>query len=187
MDKVSAGHIAANMHKNYFDRAKQAIECGHYLEAVFLEYAAIEGRLEVICGLLGCPCNKNLPPEIRKDIKISARITCLKKLYKNHPACIDSKAKLSNDELERISKWTNIRNKYVHGLFKKPEEYIIRLGELQKIASNGYDITDLLYKEAKRLRYLAKNHKERMVYEGPRCKRSKCNANENNINQNSQP
>ena len=36
------------MHKNFFDKCHVAIENGFFLEAVFIEYAAIEGRLEII-------------------------------------------------------------------------------------------------------------------------------------------
>ena len=71
------------MHMDFFDKTTFAIENGYYLEAMFREYAAIEGRLEILLGVLGAPCNKHLPFNQRKDMKISHRITCLSKHYKN--------------------------------------------------------------------------------------------------------
>lgn len=43
------------MHKDMFDKVKNALQNGFYFEALFLEYSAIEGRLEVISGLLSMP------------------------------------------------------------------------------------------------------------------------------------
>ncbi len=43
--------------------------------------AAIEGRLEVILGILGAPCNKNADPVERRKVNISHRINCLEKIY----------------------------------------------------------------------------------------------------------
>lgn len=36
----------ASMHKDFFAKTMEAEEHGFYLEAIFREYAAIEGRLE---------------------------------------------------------------------------------------------------------------------------------------------
>ena len=96
---------AVVMHKNYFDRSKAAIENKYYFEAMMYEYAAIEGRLEVICGMLGCPCNKHLEDKIRKKITIRNRINCLKRLYKKHPACKNSTTKIDKEIWEEIDKW----------------------------------------------------------------------------------
>lgn len=41
------------MHRDLFDRCNAAIENKCYLEAVMLEYAAMEGRFEVMLGVLG--------------------------------------------------------------------------------------------------------------------------------------
>ena len=174
MESTALGYKASKMHKSYFDKAKQAQDQGFFLEAVFLEYSAIEGRLEVICGLLGCPCNKELEAQLRKNIQISHRIQCLKKIYKRHPACDMSKAKLSRTEWDKLQAWIKERNTYVHGLFKRPKEYTERIDHLQKMACEGYRITDILYKEAKRLRYLSKHHIEMMAFEEPRCRSGKC-------------
>ena len=166
---MSNENIAVSMHKNFFDRAKDAREAGFYLEAVFLEYAAIEGRLEVLCGLFGCPCNKDLEPSNRKTINISQRVKCLRKIYKNHPASIYRKTKLDNTYWKNLQSWIRNRNIYVHGLYKRAEEYLARGNEAQELAEQGYEYTRLLYNEVKRIRRLYHNHPEEMIYSGQVC------------------
>lgn len=173
MDKEIRDY-SVGVHKNFFDRAKTAIDNGYYLEAVMYDYAAIEGRLEVICGLLGCPCNKDLDPITRSNIKISHRIQCLKALYRKHPACVNSTTKISNDFWNRLSQWTKNRNIYVHGLYKRPELYEQRLSERRKLADEGLELARLLYNEAKRIRRLEHDHPERMIFNEQRCKGKNC-------------
>ena len=161
------------MHKNYFDRAKNAKEEGYFLEAVFLEYAAIEGRLEVLCGLFSCPCNKELPDEVRKTINISQRANCLKAIYRNHPACLEYNTKLSQAYWRGLVSWLKKRNTYVHGLYKRPEEYDKRNVEAYSLSEEGYEYARLLYNEVKRVRRIQKTHPEIIRYEGTVCK-AKC-------------
>ena len=94
MNEIQSKQV--EMHKNLFDRCQAAIEGQFYLEAMFLEYAAIEGRLEVILGLLGTPCDKNLEGELRHRVNISDRIQCLKKARKSLPV-------FEKTKLEKIS------------------------------------------------------------------------------------
>ena len=73
------------MHTDFFDRCESAIQNGFYFEAIIMEYAAIESRLEVICGVLGFPCGKDC--KCRKDIMIGSRIDCLRK-YRCDNECV---------------------------------------------------------------------------------------------------
>lgn len=167
--------IAKDMHRNYFDRASLAIRDGYYLEALMYEYAAIEGRLEVICGMLDCPCNKNLDPNIRRQINIGNRINCLTSLYKHHPACSrNSTSKLSGEFWVSLKNWLKSRNQYVHGLYKNPDLYTKRITDRSKLASEGLRLSRLLYNEAKRIRRLRNDHLEMMEYSGKRCKNKQC-------------
>ena len=68
-----------DMHCSFFERCQFAIDNGFCLEALLMEYAAIEARLEVILGMLGRPCSKYLLDADRKKVQISHRIECLKK------------------------------------------------------------------------------------------------------------
>ena len=162
------------MHKDFFHKSKDAIDQGYYFEALMYEYAAIEGRLEVICGLLGCPCNKELDPKIRKDIKISIRIQCLARVYKIHPACKGSTTKITGDFWGHLKTWTTDRNTYVHGLYKNPGLYSKRLNDRAKLADQGLGFARLLYNEVKRIRRLLKNHPEKIMFDGRRCKGKQC-------------
>lgn len=162
------------VHKSFFDRARAAIDNGYYLEAVMCDYAAIEGRLEVICGLLGCPCNRELDPLTRSNIRISHRIKCLKALYKKHPACVNSTSKITKEFWESLKRWTNSRNIYVHGLYKRPELYEQRLAERKQLAEDGLELATLLYNEAKRIRRLKQSYPEKMEFDGQRCKGNIC-------------
>ena len=161
------------MHKNFFDRAKSARDSGFYLEAVFLEYAAIEGRLEVLCGLFGCPCSKEIDPSDRRSINISQRVKCLKAIFKIHPACIKRETKLDSSYWKSLGEWLKKRNIYVHGLYKRAEEYVARGNDAQVLAEQGYEYTRLLYNEVKRIRRLYHNHSEEMAFDGTICK-EKC-------------
>lgn len=165
---------ATAVHKGFFDKSRMAIDSGYYLEAVMYEYSAIEGRLEVICGLLGCPCNKELDANTRNKINISSRISCLKTLYKNHPACICSNTRIDNKYWEKLNKWRKARNIYVHGLYKRPELFVSRMEDAKALATEGIEIARILYNEAKRIRRLQKSHPEMLNYDEKRCKGDRC-------------
>ena len=114
-----------DMHRDFFSRAEYAVENRFYLEAIFLEYAAIEGRLEVILGVLGFPCNKELADEKRKHVNISDRIECLRK-YRNNNPDVFKRTKLPNNYFTKHGKlqsWIKKRNTFVHGLLKNVDEY----------------------------------------------------------------
>ena len=164
---------SVEVHKSFFDRAKNAHEMGYDLEAVFLEYAAIEGRLEVLCGLFSCPCNKFLPDGFRKDIGISQRVKCLRAIYKKHPGCTGSRCKLKLEFWDGLQKWIRERNICVHGLYKRTEEYVNRNSAACELSERGLEISRLLYSEVKRIRWLMKNHTEEMRLEASLCK-GKC-------------
>ena len=165
---------AAVVHKGFFDKSRTAIDSGYYLEAVMYDYSAIEGRLEVICGLLGCPCNKELDANTRSKINISSRISCLKALYKKHPACICSKTKIDNNYWKKLNAWRKSRNVYVHGLYKRPELFVSRMEEAKDLATEGIELARMLYNEAKRIRRLQNSHPEMLNYDEKRCNRDRC-------------
>jgi len=124
-----------------------------------LEYSALEGRFEIILGVLGLPCNKNLPPEIRKKFQFSHRLQCIKKLFdKKHP--ITQKSKMTPKDFKGLDNWRNERNRYIHGLAKAADLYNPRLKAVRKMAEDGYEYMRLIYNETSRLKRLAKSHPE---------------------------
>ncbi len=163
------------MHRDMFDRCRAAIENGYFLEAIFLEYAAIEGRLEVILGILGMPCNKYLEPKIRKKINVSDRIECLH-YYRKNCSCFTTTKLPPNffSSKGTLKKWIDNRNTYIHGLYKRAEVYTGRKNDSKRIAEEGYEYTRLLYNEARRLSRLAKNHPDILAESSRKCRKSKC-------------
>ena len=149
------------MHKDFFDRCKEAIDNRFYLEAIFLEYAAIESRLESILGIIGASCNKNLDNAQRTLIKISNRIICLKKARKNLPIFEKSKLEISFfDKSSKLVRWIDKRNRFIHGLYKSEIEYKTRMLGIKDLAEDGLAICRALYNEASRLRRLRKSKPE---------------------------
>lgn len=146
------------MHADFFDRTMFAIENGFYLEAMFREYAAIEGRLEILLGVLGAPCNKNLPFQQRKDMKVSHRVRCLSKYYKQDLNIGISK--LTPAYFKALENWIKARNLYIHGLYKNEVEYQERCEQCKTMAEEGLSLARMLYNEVKRLRRYIKNHPE---------------------------
>jgi hypothetical protein len=153
MDEIKKRQV--EMHTNFFDRCQAAIDSKFYLEAIFLEYAAIEGRLEVILGVLGAPCNKTLPGDLRSRINISNRITCLKKLRKNSLVFQSTKLEIDFfDKKRKLLNWIDKRNRFVHGLYKNETEYKGKLAGAKELAEQGLIICKALYNEAARIRRL---------------------------------
>lgn len=163
------------MHKEFFDRAEQAIQHGYYLEAVFIEYAAIEGRLEVLLGVLGAPCNKKAADKDRRKVDISHRITCLKKIYKD--ISMTGNTKLDANYFKKLDKWIKDRNTIVHGYYKNELCYRERSAKNRELAVNGLELANMLYNEAKRLRRYKRAHHDADLSQVSVCYETSCNLN----------
>lgn len=166
------------MHKNFFATCEKAINEGAYLEALLLEYAALESRLEVILGVLGCPCGFDLDEKEREKINISNRIQCLNymhnnaNIFKNDKKC--DAALYSNTKLD---KWRTDRNAYIHLLYKDATLYDQRRNECKKIAEEGLEYCKEIYREANRLKYQKQHHPEKFVDENIKCRAKACSCN----------
>ena len=159
------------MHKDFFDRCKTAIENGFYMEAILMEYAAIEARLEVMLGLLGLPCNQFIDDSQRKSINISHRVHCADMLRKCSQTFENTK--LNKKFFDNISKWIGKRNEYIHGLYKNEIIYSSRIKDAKTFAERGYDYCRFLYNEVNRLKRMKRNHIE-YFDESIICYSSKC-------------
>ena len=151
---------AVDMHRNFFDKTQFAIDNGFFIEAISMEYAAIESRLESICGQMGLPCGQKCPN--RKDIKISQRIECLRK-NRNKNFAVFETTKLPKNFFTKngeLRTWINRRDIIIHGLFKNPFEYQKRTEDLEACAQRGICYAKLLYNEAKRIQRMRKNHSD---------------------------
>ena len=165
---------AFRMHVSFFDHVREAINKGFFYEAIFLEYAAIESRLEVLCGLVGYPCSRDLDVKSRRKVNISQRVECLEKYYrKNAFETQRSKTKMPRKEWKNLNKWIGEkRNPYVHGLFKNPEVYLLRSEKSAEVAAEGYRLADLLYKEVKRVKGIIFRQSTILSYNSRQCNHS---------------
>ena len=164
------------MHADFFDRCKVAIDNGFYYEAILMEYAAIESRLEVLCGILGLPCGKK--SEFRKDIAISSRIECLR-VFCNRNADLLARTKIPPTFFAKkgeLQTWIGERNRRVHGLYKDEVQYSYRTAGNQELATQGEQYARLLYNEVKRLRRLQKIKQSLFVNAVLLCKVKNCKA-----------
>ncbi len=174
MDKESPGQ---KMHKDFFDRCREAIEMEYYLEAIFMEYAAIESRMEVLLGVLGLPCNKFLDGKDRKSVQISHRIHCAKIIFKQSGAFKNTK--LEAKYFDKLGSWINKRNIYIHGLYKNEFQYKGRKSNAKVLAEQGEKICKDLYNEVNRLKRLRKRQPE-IFDKLIDCHSSSCNLHSQN-------
>lgn len=148
--------LQQKMHKDFFYRCKNAIDNGCYFEAILMEYAAIEGRLEIIMGVIGLPCNIQLLPKEKQEINISKRIECLRRAYRD--SNVLKNTLITNSFWKELGAWISTRNMYIHGLYKNVFQYKTRMKDVEELATKGYEYNKLLYKEAKRVRRLLHNN-----------------------------
>ena len=162
------------MHKSFFDDCSRAIENNFYMEAILMEYAAIEARMEILLGVIGLPCHQYQEPNVRKSIQISHRLNCAHKLRQSSP--IFEKTKLSGKFFNQLSTWTKKRDEYIHALYKNEIKYTTRLNNAKKVATDGLEYCKALYAEVNRLKRLHKNHPD-LFSDAPTCQSAKCNLN----------
>ena len=165
--------VQVAMHYDYFIKTELAIHNGFYLEAIFREYAAIEGRLEIILGLLGAPCNKYANDKERRKIDISHRINCLSKIYTTTTTLENTK--LDAEFFNKLNRWRNSRNIIVHGFYKNEMKYHERSAKNKTLAEDGLLLSRMLYNEVKRLRRYQKSHTATNLSEVSRCYEQHCN------------
>ena len=167
------------MHMDFFEKTELAIDNTFYLEAIFREYAAIEGRLEIILGLFGAPCNKNLSSNIRKEIAISHRIKCIKKIYNDNEELGNTKIDIAF--LDELNEWIKNRNTITHGFYKNVIKYNERSKKNRDLAKQGLSLAKKLYNEAKRLRRFRDNHIDNNLLKMSKCCVTGCKAKNNPI------
>ena len=130
--------IADNMQKytNYkmqMGRLKKALNNQFYLEAIFIEYAIMEDRLESVlrhCGKWD-PKPGTFPSLDFKRKKIAKLAEEKKSLIRKY---------FPTELTDSIEVWKNERNRVIHALMKQS----LRTGDLREIALAGEGLTKLL-------------------------------------------
>ena len=149
--------IARLAHKDFFDRCKIALDNGYYLEAMFMEYSAIEGRFKKIFSLLNFDCAGDY--DSKHSIGLGIKLSCLKRLMEND--ALFEKSYLSPSMISKVKKWVNRRDEITHALYTNTDRYDSMMSKNKKYAEKGFEYARLFYKEADRLKGIKKRHPER--------------------------
>ena len=148
------------VHKDFFDKCQFAIDQGFYLEAMVMEYSAIENRMKIIMGIVGMPCTKCDDTNITYSIGLNKKIGCLRCFLSNKE--VFEKSKLTTGKLNQLKDWCNSRNERIHRLYNNTEKYERMMSRNKKYAIKGLEFARLFYAEANRLKYMQKKHPEKM-------------------------
>ncbi|MGN0604940.1 MAG: hypothetical protein ACI4JM_00305 [Oscillospiraceae bacterium] len=118
-------------YKTQMSRLKKAIKEEFYLEAIFIEYAVIEDRLESILVHSG-----NFNP--KRHNKIEKKLSKIEEMTREKKGLLRNY--ISDELIESIYEWKNKRNIFIHSLMKQQTT----THELQEIAVSGMDIIKVL-------------------------------------------
>ena len=130
----------SNMQKyfNYQEqmvRLKKAMAAQFYLEAIFIEYAVMEDRLESILRHSGAFNPK-------KHNRIKPKLSCVADLGREKKSLLHRS--FSVEFIEGIYQWIDARNQLIHALMKQN----LHTEDLQKIALEGQQIVKQLNSKA---------------------------------------
>lgn len=162
------GERARLVHKDFFDKCNFAIENGFYLEAMCMEYAAIEGRMTRIMMIFGFPCGLKKECDEMPDVSVNQKLGCLKNFLFDKNIFKDSYFD-NAEEVKNIKKWIEKRNNIMHHLYADTEKYPSLLKESKSIAVEGLKHCRTLYDETNRLKRLISKHPEIVKYSKIKC------------------
>ena len=127
-------------YENYaeqFRRLNKALANGFNLEAMFIEYAIMEDRTESILRHAGY-WDAYMKKRGHRDATINSKIT-----YIQGKANADDKLLrkfFSDDLLDRILAWKEVRNRLIHALLKQQFEH----DEISELATKGNELVKAL-------------------------------------------
>lgn len=122
-------------YKEQMVRLKKAMAAQFFLEAIFIEYAVMEDRLESILRH-SCVFNPERHSTIQAKLRRVSELRRAKKSLLNRS--------LSEELLQEISQWKDERNRLIHALMKQD----LHTEDLQKIALEGQQIVKQLNSKA---------------------------------------
>lgn len=120
-------------YKTQMGRLKKALSYQFYLEAIFIEYAILEDRLESVLRHGG---NWNPKPGIFPSLDTKRKKIAKLAEEKKNPIG----KYFSADLTDSIEAWKNERNRIIHALMKQS----LHTGDLRKIAIDGEALTKLV-------------------------------------------
>ncbi len=118
-------------YKEQMGRLKKAMGYGFYLEAIAIEYAIIEDRMESILR----HSNKYNP---EKHNTLNKKLNRVSEIQRNKTSVL--RKYLTEEMIADIHTWKNDRNPIVHSLVKLE----LHTEDLKSIAEKGRDLTKML-------------------------------------------
>ena len=116
-------------YKEQYERLKKALKYEFYLEAVFIEYAIMEDRLNSILRYEGNSINS------QKHVSIDKKINKVKTIARGKNSLPNKY--FTEEFLDRIHNWKERRNPLIHSLMKLP----LTTEELRSLALEGEQLT----------------------------------------------
>lgn len=136
MTEKNTKELSENMQKYYnykeqMGRLTKALNAHFYLEAVFIEYAIMEDRLQSFLTAAGV-----FHPEKHKNI--GKKISRIRELIRNpkHPL----NRYITEEQLDQITAWKDKRNPLIHALMKQS----MTTESLAELAEEGREIAKVL-------------------------------------------
>ena len=111
-------------YKDQFTRLKKAMDYQFYLEALAIEYNIIEDRAESILRYEGNQIND-------EKASIYKKLSKIKKLSEQKKSLPEKY--FSDDLIDQILLWKDLRNKYIHALLKQS----FHTEDIRRIAEEG--------------------------------------------------
>ena len=133
-------------YKEQFGRLKKALNNNFYLEAIFIEYAIIEDRLESVLrhsGKFNPKRHTSLNSKLNRVSEMTRETKGLTRKY------------FSQELLEEIVIWKEDRNKLIHALMKQS----LHTENLQIVAIKGQEIAKVVSNKTKSYNTALVKHK----------------------------
>lgn len=120
-------------YKEQMGRLKKALSHQFYLEALFIEYAILEDRLESVLRHSG-----KWNPKPDQHISIDRKITLVAKLAEEKKGL--AKRYFAVELTESLKMWKEDRNRLIHALMKQS----LHTEDLRKLSENGAELVKQL-------------------------------------------
>ena len=124
-------------YREQFIRLKKALSNGFYLEAIFIEYAIMEDRVESVHRHAGL-WEKYLKKCNGRNPSIDSKVKYIQKAAEERKS-IQHKY-FSDDLLDKLLEWKEERNRLIHVLMKQQ----LTEKEIYQFAVNGKELTEQL-------------------------------------------
>ena len=140
MEQIQNNMQKYENYKEQMGRLKKALGAGFNLEAIFIEYAIMEDRLESVLRHAGKwkePKSADQVPSIQRKKTLIVKMAEEKKSLAHKY--------FSDDTLERVIMWKNKRNSLIHELLKQS----LQTEELEELAQQGQELVKELSNKVK--------------------------------------